>query len=45
MPLQRPEVEEVVALAEQLGIHLTASEARIFTDRLKGQVELDGGIP
>ena len=39
MPLQRPEVEEVAALAERLGIRLTASEARIFTDRLKGQVD------
>ncbi len=39
MPLQRPETDEVVALAERLGIHLTGSEARIFTDRLKSQVD------
>jgi amidase len=39
MPLQRPEEDEVVDLAERLGIHLTGSEARIFTDRLKGQVD------
>ncbi len=39
MPLQRPEADEVVALAERLGIHLTGSETRIFTDRLKSQVD------
>jgi amidase len=39
MPLQRPEADEVVALAERLGIHLTSSETRIFTDRLKSQVD------
>jgi amidase len=39
MPLQRPEADEVIALAERLGIHLTGAEARIFTDRLKDQVD------
>ncbi len=37
--LQRPEADEVVELAGALGIHLTAAEARIFTDRMQGQVD------
>ena len=39
MPFQRPESEEVVDLADRLGIHLTPTEARIFTNRLHGQIE------
>jgi amidase len=39
MPLQRPEVEDVIELAARLGIHLTPTEARIFTDRLQGQID------
>jgi amidase len=38
MPLQRPEVEDVVLLARELDIHLTATEARIFTSRLQDQI-------
>ncbi len=34
MPLQRPEIEDVIERADKLGIHLTATEARIFTSRL-----------
>jgi amidase len=39
MPLQRLESDEVVELADRLGIQLTATEARIFTDRLQGQID------
>lgn len=39
MPLQRPETDDVVALAETFGIHLTPGEARIFTDRLHSQID------
>ena len=38
MPLQRLEIEDVIALAGTLGIHLTATEARIFTGRLQDQI-------
>ena len=38
MPLQRLEIEDVIALADKLGIHLTATEARIFTGRLQDQI-------
>jgi len=38
MPLQRPDVEDVVELAARLGIHLTATEARIFAGRLKDNI-------
>ncbi len=34
MPLQRPDVKEVVELAESLGIRLTVTEAEIFRTRL-----------
>jgi amidase len=39
VPLQRPEVEEVVALAAKFSIHLTPTEARIFAERLRDQIE------
>jgi amidase len=39
MPLQRPEADEIVDLADSLGIHLTGAEARIFTDRMKRQLD------
>jgi amidase len=39
MPLQRLESGEVVELAGGLGIHLTPTEARIFTNRLQEQIE------
>ncbi|MDP6707609.1 MAG: amidase family protein [Alphaproteobacteria bacterium] len=39
MPLQRPEIEDVIELAKTLGIRLTATEARIFTDRLQKHIE------
>ena len=39
MPLQRLESEEVVDLADRLGIQLTATEARIFTDRMQDQID------
>jgi amidase len=38
MPLQRPEADDVVALAATLGIHLAPTEARLFTERLQNQV-------
>lgn len=38
MPLQRPEVEDVIELAEKLGIRLTTTEARIFANRLHEHV-------
>ena len=38
MPFQRPEIEDIVDLANTLGIHLTHTEARIFTDRVQEQV-------
>jgi amidase len=38
VPLQRPDIEEVVALGAKFGIHLTPTEAHIFTDRLRDQV-------
>lgn len=38
MPLQRPEIEDVVDLANTLGIHLTHAEARIFTNRVQEHV-------
>ncbi|MBM3490005.1 MAG: amidase [Alphaproteobacteria bacterium] len=33
MPLQRPEIDDVIAEARRLGIRLTQTEARIFTGR------------
>jgi len=39
MPLQRPEIEDVAQAANQLDIHLTPTEARIFTDRFQKQVK------
>lgn len=39
MPLQRLETEDVISLAKTLGIHLTAAEARIFTNRIEGQID------
>jgi amidase len=39
MPLQRPEIAEVVELASAFGIHLTQTEARVFTNRIQQQVE------
>jgi amidase len=39
MPLQRLDVEDVIELATRFGIHLTAPEARIFANRLEGQVD------
>ena len=39
MPLQRPEADEVAELAGRLGIHLTAAEVRIFTNRMQNQVD------
>ena len=38
MPFQRPEIDDIVDLASALGIHLTQTEARIFTDRIQHQV-------
>src|SRR5437016_4818120 len=38
MPLQRPDIDEVIALAGEFGIHLTPIEARIFTGRLQDQI-------
>jgi amidase len=38
MPLQRLETEDVVNAAGKLGIHLTPTEATIFTDRMQQQV-------
>ena len=39
MPLQRPDLEEVVALAAKFSIHLTTTEAGIFAERLRDQIE------
>ena len=39
MPLQRPEADDVNVLADSLGIHLTPTETRIFTDRLHKQID------
>lgn len=39
MPLQRPEIDDVIDLADTLGIHLTPTEARIFTDRMQKQID------
>ncbi len=39
MPLQRPDIEDVVELASTFHIHLTHTEARVFTDRMQQQVE------
>lgn len=39
MPMQRLETAEVAALAEGLGIHLTATEAAIFTVRMTEQID------
>jgi amidase len=39
MPLQRLETSEVVEYADRLGIHLTLTEARIFTDRMQEHVK------
>ncbi|CAH2406135.1 amidase family protein [Mesorhizobium escarrei] len=38
MPLQSPEIDDLVEAASKLDIHLTTTEARIFTDRFKKQV-------
>lgn len=39
MPFQRLETDDVIELARKFGIHLTPTEARIFTDRMLGQIE------
>ena len=39
MPYQRPEDEDVIALAAELGIKFTKTEARLFRVRLHEQVE------
>ena len=39
MPYQRPEEKEVIELAAELGIHLTATEARLFRSRVLEHVD------
>ncbi|MGI9336594.1 MAG: amidase family protein [Gammaproteobacteria bacterium] len=39
MPIQYPEVEDVMGIASELGIELTQTEARIFRTRIVEQIE------
>lgn len=39
MPMQRPDVNDVIELAEELGIHLTAPEAGMFRTRMLEHID------
>ena len=39
MPFQRPQKDDVIELAKELGIHLTRTEARIFRSRMLEHID------